>query len=295
MLTLVAVVGSATLSACQTHTKEESNTKKADQSIDPQHKDSIIFSKPSVLKNNYIGFDAPKAINAIAAIENEYFNDIQDSYSRYYGTVWRQQAEVTYIDGHATSTFEKYRELVSKKGYKVDSMHCTIYAIEALKAGLGNTFAEVENHHKRIWRDREHAGWSIAHILTTYYNWSAYLIISKESKEYTVASKNFKKSKKYDVWKQPDIALEAMFILENDQVRINSLLAKHEFGWGFSDQGWHTWITRFDMLKECNWSGAPSREYQESWDKPLFLKTKFLEFYDYNSHIVVFPPLASSE
>lgn len=262
---------------------------------DHQKKDSIIFSKPSTLKNKYIGFNSPKAINAIAGIENEYFNDIQDSYSRYYGTVWRQMAETKYNKKDTITEFEIYQNLAVKNNRKIDSMHCTIYAIKALEAGLGNTFADVENYHKKIWKDREHAGWSIAHILTTYYQWKAYLIISKDSEEYTIASKNYKKSKKYDVWKQPDIALKDMLVIEEHEMKINNLLNSHEFGWGFSNQGWHTWITRFDMLKECNWLGTPSKKYQESsLDKPLFIKTKFSEFKDYNSHIVVFPPLQAT-
>lgn len=61
----------------------------------------------------------------------------------------------------------------------------------------------------------------------------------------------------------------------------------------FSDQGWHTWITRFNDLKECNWSGAPSQKFNIGNNSPLFLETKFTEYYDYNSHIIVFPPKKS--
>ena len=169
-------------------------------------------------------------------------------------------------------------------------MHCTIYAIASLKAGLGKDFTKLEKEHKQIWKDREYAGWSVAYILTKHFNWNAYLIISKKSSEYKQCIKNYKKDKKYHVWKQPNIPIKKMFDFDNEKQKIDSLLSLNEYGWGFSEQGWHTWITRFNALKECNWAGAPSKKYNVNGEKPLFLATKFTNFYDYNSHVVVFPP-----
>ncbi len=261
-------------------------------SLDATQKNNTIFhTQPSILSNRYNGFNSPKAINAIAAIENEYFTNVKKTFSKYYGTIWQTNAKNRYRVGDTINEFERYKIQAQQNDIKVDSMHCTIYAVKGLEAGLGvERFEILEKYHKKIWEEREHAGWSIAYILTTYFNWTAFLVISKDSEEYSSASNNFKKKRKYDVWKQPDIPIQKMFVIENDQKQIDSLLLQNEFGWGFSKQGWHTWITRFDIVKECNWEAAPSWEYQKEWEKPLFISTKFRKYKDYASHIIVFPP-----
>ena len=253
-----------------------------------QVKDTFkIVTKLSNKKNVYQGFNSPNAINRIANIENEYFNNYNTSQSKYYGTKWYEIASnIIGVDG--VSQFDKYKIDIQKKEEKADSMHCTIYAIEALKAGFGNDFKQIEKQHKKIWKNRKYAGWSIAHILTEKYNWKAYLVLSIQSKEYNTCMRNYKSNSKYHVWKQPDIKIEKVFDIDKDKVAIDSLLNNNEFGWGFSEQGWHTWITRFDQLKECNWLGAPAKKYSKG-EKPLFISTKFTEFTDYNSHIIVFP------
>ena len=253
-------------------------------------KDSfIIYTSYSKLKNSYVNFDSPKAVNCIADIENEYFNSIEKSYSKYYGTAWETTAIYHYLEHDSTNEYGKYIFELLKKGIKPDSMHCTIYAVRALKAGLGNDFLKFEKYHKRYWGKREYAGWSVAFILTKYFKWNAYLMISKSSNEYNVCKRNYGKDRSYHVWKQPNIPIKKVFDFDTEKKAINILMKQNEFGWGFSDQGWHTWITRFDTLKECNWAGAPSK-LLKSWTCPLFVSTKFTNFYDYQSHIVVFPP-----
>ena len=264
-----------------------------DKNKEPKHlsqkKTKVQFSKPSRLKNEYLNFNSPKAINRLVKIENDYFNNFDDSISNYYGTEWRNLAETTKLLNDSISDFELYWNEMQKKGIKPDSMHCTIYAIEALKAGLDTTFDSIEVYHKRIWKEREHAGWSIAHILVKYFDWSAYVFISEGSDEYHRVRNNFKQGKFYYVWKQPSIPLKGFYNFDNDKIAIDSLLKLNEFGWGFSDQGYHTWLTRFETLKECIWTGPPSSKYDQ-YGVPLFKKTKFTEFFDYSSHIIVFPP-----
>ncbi len=246
-------------------------------------KDTIPFAEFSNLKNQYIGFHSPNAINKIVAIENDYFIDYEYSESKYYGTEWRKMAQIDFYND-STSLFEDYE---SNTKQKTDSMHCTIYAMKAIKEGLGSHFLKFETLHQSIWQEREYAGWSVAHILTKHFDWKAYLFISQDSQEYEACIKNFKKDKKYHVWRQPNILLEKIYDFDTEKLAIDSLLAQNEFGWGFSYQGWHTWITRFHELKECNWLGSPSSEYELT---PLFISTKMTEYYNYNSHIVVFPP-----
>ena len=275
---------------CFNSNKENKNTLTVELNI---AKDSAMyFTKPSRLTNKYLGFNSPKAINHIAKIENEYFNDYEKSESKYYGTAWYQTVKLDSINNNnnnMSSVFDSYKLKITSKNEQVDSMHCTIYAVEALKAGLEKDYKFLENYHKKIWKNREYAGWSVAYILTKYFNWKAYLITSKESKEYNSAITNFKKDQKYHVWKQPNIPIEKVYNFEQNKEQIDSLLNLNEFGWGFSDQGWHTWITRFNTLKECNWAGSPSKKYTNT-DPDLFISTNFTEYYDYSTHIVAFPP-----
>ena len=227
-------------------------------------KKTIVFSVKSELPNEYKNFDSPKAINKVVTIENNHFNKYADSLSNYYGTEWRNKAETINYLNDSLNDFEVYWNEMKSKGIHPDSMHCTIYAVEALQAGMDSLFDSLEVHHKSIWKTREHAGWSIGHILVKEFGWKAYLFISKDSQEYKRCKNNFIKDSLYWVWKQPDIPLSGLFEFDTEKGKINSLLSQHEFGWGFSDQGYHTWITRFDTLKECIWIGAPSDKYDRS-------------------------------
>ncbi len=249
------------------------------------------YTPKSELENHYIGFNSPNAINRIAEIENAYFNDSKTGFSKFYGTVWKEYAMENYTDEDSIQIFDYYQSKMQEKDENIQSMDCTIYAVEALKHGLGDKYKAVRNYHRQIYKNQGYAGWSMAYILTKYYDWEAYLIVSETSEEYSSCLTNFKKDKKYHVWKQPDIPIERLYILEKEVSDIDRLLLENEFGWGFSEQGWHTWITRFDTLKECNWIGSPSVvEDPLNFNIPLFLQTKFTDYTDYASHVIVFPP-----
>ncbi len=247
------------------------------------------YAELSLNFNRAQNFDSPKAINALVRMENQYFEAYEDSVSPFYGTIWREYLEADTI---GRRRYKRYLGLVDDRA---DSMHCTIYAIKALKAGLGDDFEKLEKAHRKIWGNREHAGWSIGYLLVRDWGWKAYSIIDTNSQEFAQCQRAFKRNKRYPVWRQPDIPLEAMYILGKDDSLIMDLLAKHEFGWGFSDQGYHTWITRFGTLKECNWLGAPGRDFEMGSSLPLFLRTPFLEYDDYASHVLIVPPLETSE
>jgi len=244
-------------------------------------------TKYSELENEYLNFNSPKAINHIAKIENNYFKDYEQGYSNYYGTVWRDLAEKRMIND-SLSYYDFYKTQLK---VKPDSLHCTLYAYEGLKAGFNSErLDKITKLHKKIWRKREIAGWSIGYILVKHFNWKAYHIISENAEQFKYYNKIFLRSKTYPVWKQPAIPVEEQLIIEKDTEKITELLENNEFGWGFSDQGIHTWITRFAVLKECNWSGAPSSKVDIYKIKPLFINTPFLRYFDYNSHIVIYPP-----
>lgn len=248
--------------------------------------DTVVYTAYSDRPNPYRNFNSPAAINRIAQIENQHFRDYASGLSRYYGTVWREWAE---LDSTATRDGSLYDHYLRKLGGKADSMHCTIYAVEALMAGFGKRFDTLEKSHRRVWKEREHAGWSIAYLLVEEWNWKAYLVLDSNSAEFAQCSSAFRRQTSYPVWKQPDIPLEGMFIRGIDDSLIVQLLDGNEFGWGFSHQGIHTWITRFRNLKECNWGAAPGMEF-ELFSGALFKETPFLDYHDYASHVIVFPP-----
>ena len=269
---------------------KDSPQKLAEEPV-PSQADTITYTTYSHLPNHYQNFHSPNAINHIADIENTYFRNYESGLSRWYGTVWREYAEANTGSLDKTSL---YYQFVDEIGHKGDSMHCTIYAVEALKAGMGIDFEKLQQSHRRVWKKREHAGWSIGYLLVKEWGWKAYLILDRYSEEFEHCLKAYRRKRAYPVWRQPDIPLEKVFIRGEDNQAIQQLLNHHEFGWGFSHQGIHTWITRFDKLKECNWLGAPGKKY-ETWPKLLFITTPFLQYYDYDSHIVIFPPRKTTD
>lgn len=251
--------------------------------------DTLLRTDYSHLENQYLGFNSQNAINKLASIDNEYYTVSQHKKSRFYGTEWRKNIEST-EPGEFKSYFQDYL----KQNIKPDSLHCTLYAMKALKAGLGHKFEELDKLHQEIYKDHEFAGWSVGHILTKYFGWKAYLVLDPNSHEYESCLQNFKRDGMYHVWRQPNIKIEKVFVRDQDNLRLDSLLKLHEFSWGFSDQGWHTWITRFSEIKECNWSGTPSQNGSYMQEPSLIQSSIFIDYKDYLSHVLVFPPKAKS-
>lgn len=278
---------------CYSYKEEVKSPQQIEKQVQSEAKKPKAYTPYSKTENEAIGFNSPKAINKLADIENEYFQHYQDSFSRYYGTTWRETAELNPSQLEYKNEFEEYTSSFDTLNIKPKAMHCTHYGMEALKAGLDSSYKKFDLEHTKIWKKREFAGWSVAYVLTQHFNWKAYLIISKDSEEYERCVKNYQNDKTYHVWKQPNIPLNGIFDFDKEKHEIDSLLSLNEFGWGFSEQGWHTWVTRFTTLKECNWAGAPGKRFAQSYSSPLFLKTKFTEYIDYASHVVVFPPKKS--
>lgn len=250
-----------------------------------------IYMAYSEAENTYEGFHSPNAINRAADIENEYFRAYENGTSHFYGTRWVEASQHVSTSEDSLSWYKAYTGTL---GVKPDSMHCTLYAVEALKAGMGDQFPLLEAAHKEIWGNREYAGWSIGYLLVEKFGWEAVLIIDSHSPEFRQCEKAFRNRKVYPVWRQPDIPLTDRWIIGESDSLIQDQLAQHEFGWGFSRQGYHTWFTRFEELKECNWWGAPGRKWEVyAGNKPLFLTTPFSVYQDYLSHVIVFPPKAA--
>jgi len=255
-----------------------------------------IFTQYSNEENLYIGFNSPIAINTIAKIENEYFNDYKNGISKYYGTSWCESSVIEKDSVVKLFNCDIYKKEMQALNIRPDSFHCTIYAIKALQAGMGDNFEKLIKLHQQRWGNREFAGWSVAYILIEYFDWKACLIIDEYSEEYKRCTSNFETRKQYYVWRQPSIKLKQMYKIGIDNRQIDSMLNQNEFGWGFSNQGIHTWITRHKELKECRWEGAPAKKYDICDNcSPLFKRHQFLEFKDYFSHVVVFPPKIKKE
>ncbi|MCB9234202.1 MAG: hypothetical protein H6581_21275 [Bacteroidia bacterium] len=255
--------------------------------------DRTVYTPYSEGPNAYLNFDAPRAINALAKMENHYFRHYTRGISPFYGTVWREYAELDSLPGLQKSRFDSYRDRLTQLGMRPDSMHCTLYAVRALEAGMGANWKVLEAAHRSIWKEREHAGWSLGYLLVRDFGWRAFLLIDRDSREFDHCLRAWQGRKTYPVWRQPEIPLSGFYIRGENDSAFYKLLAQNEFGWGFSEQGIHTWITRFGELKECNWQGAPGQIYaqQPSWvDQHLFLTIPIQHYQRYLSHVVIFAP-----
>ena len=171
---------------------------------------------------------------------------------------------------------------------------------------LPTNYQRLRKEHKAIWGARGFAGWSVAYLLTERFGWKAYAVISTSARYYSYYLNHFKAKREYPVWRQPNIEIEEFFILGQQDSAIERLLAKHEFGWGFSDGGIHTWITHRTELKECHYDCGPSRKYDipsthayyqtsNLGQHTLFKTTRLVDFTDYAVHLVVFPPSSSDD
>lgn len=233
-------------------------------------------------------FDPTAASARLDQIEATWKAESQQGVSRYAGTEWLKAAQATLTED-STTVYDHYRQgLADTLG--ICPLHCTHYAIEGLRAGLGEVeFARFDSIHESIWKKREYAGWSTAYVLVKYFGWKAVAVVAPYSTEYEQVKGSFDTRKRYPVWRQPDVPLEELFIYPKEKEAIDSVLTKQAFGWGFSIQGWHTWVTLHDTLDECNWLGSPSRMYEAEGALPLFIHTRFIEYTDYDSHVICFP------
>jgi hypothetical protein len=248
-----------------------------------------LFLLTGILFCENTSFDSQKAIRHIRQLEKEWKLDHQNGASRYAGTEWLKAAATTEWLADS-SIYDHYRNRLPDS-LRICPLDWTHYAIEALRAGLGETdFAKMDSLHEKIWGKREYAGWSVAYLLTKHFGWTAIAAVYPYSEEFDQVKRTFIQKKAYPVWRQPDITLEALYELPLQANSLNKILKTEAFGWGFSIQGWHTWITHYDELWECNWWGSPSTLYEETGTKPLFIHTQLTEFTDYDSHVICFPP-----
>ena len=136
----------------------------------------FIQTPYSTQPNTYNQFNSVMAINRLADINNSYFNDKLNGHSHYYGTEWREAI--------GEETYTAYAKAILANGKEPDSMHCTIYAVEGLMAGLPEGIkGQLMTAHRRQYGAREYAGWSLGYLLVRHFDWSAYLIIDKHAAE----------------------------------------------------------------------------------------------------------------
>ncbi len=246
-------------------------------------------------------FDVAKARRKARAYEELYRKSYAQGVCPAYGRFWANHyARRTRLAGSDRTVWQRYVEELAAKRLRPERLDCTLYAHELLKAGMdAKSHATLLAEHRRIWKGRGFAGWSVAHILTEKLGWKAYAILHRSARYYHFYKKRFVAKRLYPVWKQPDIRIEAHYELGKDDRAIEALLRRGRFGWGFSDGGIHTWVTSDTTLKECHWESGPSRRYEIPEAHPLaaglrrepfFESTRLVEFTDYGAHLVVFPP-----
>jgi len=238
------------------------------------------------------------------AFDRAYRADYERGVCRYYGRKWASTyARRQRWAGGEQTVWQRYVSELRKRGVKPRRIDCTLYAQAILEAGMtSQSYRQLWRGHRAIWKAKGFAGWSVAHLLTRQHGWRAYAFIRRGAPHYHYYMHHFIKRREYPVWKQPNIKLERHFILGKDDRAVEALLERHRFGWGFSDGGIHTWVTRGRDLKECHYDSGPSRRYEipshhplyrvglQNQREPLFKTTRFVAFKDYRVHLVVFPP-----
>lgn len=236
-------------------------------------------------------FNSDAAINKSKEMVTEHWKNYNDGVSRYYGRVWLDNYAKHQFLGEKSFYDDYLQELSSRNMQKV-RMDCTIYCAKVLKAGMGSEeYSNLVNYHDEIWDGKGFAGWSVGHLLVDKFGWKAYAFIEPGANYYHHYLSHFKDKKEYPVWNQPNIKIEKYYILGEDNGEIEELLSKHKFSWGFSEDGIHTWITNYTDLLECHWDGAPAAKYNKyKWYFDLFETTRFIEYKDYDVHIIVVPP-----
>ncbi|MDP8203136.1 MAG: hypothetical protein P9L95_01240 [Candidatus Tenebribacter mawsonii] len=236
-------------------------------------------------------FSSDVAIQKSNEMVDEHWKNYQNGVSRYYGWVWlKNYAEQQYIGN--ISFHDDYLQELKNRNMKQIRMDCTIYCAKVLKVGMGSQeYSKLVGFHDEIWAGKGFAGWSVGYLLVDRFGWKAYAFIEPGANYYHHYISHFKDKKEYPVWRQPNIKIEDYFILGQDDEQIEELLRKHKFSWGFSEDGIHTWITNYTDLLECHWDGSPAAKYNpNNWLPDLFETTRFIEFKDYDVHIIIVPP-----
>jgi len=248
-----------------------------------------LYSQDRTESTIETSFDSKKAIERSDELVKEYLIGYFRNVSRLVGRVWLDFSKE--ISMSERTVYVDYKSELEKDSLKMRRMDCTIYAEDCLKAGFDEDgFRRLKKLHNEIYRGKGFAGWSISYLLTEFFGWKAYAFIKPGAKDYQHYLNHFKNDKEYPVWRQPDTKIEEYYFLGEDNDNIEQLLSENEFGWGFSEDGIHTWITNFEDLKECHWDGPPAEKYNPDKSYPLlFETTRFIEFEDYDVHLVVFP------
>ena len=254
----------------------------------------LIFQFFFVVAYCQAAFNSEAAIKKSNDIVNEYWETYMDSVSRYYGGYWLDNyAKHQYIGN--ISFLDDYLGELENNDIKSIRMDCTIYCARVLKAGMGVAeYSKLIGYHRGIWNSKGLAGWSVGYLLVDRFGWKAYAFIEPDANLHPHYISYFKNSNEYPVWNQPNIKIEEYYVLGRDIDKIENLLKKYDFSWGLSQDGIHTWITHYSDLLECHWDGVPAAKYNLNISFPdLFETTEFIEFKDYDVHIIVVPPADS--
>lgn len=247
-------------------------------------------------------FDVERAMRKVHELERSYALSYKVGVCPYYGRWWANHyARKQTLPGSEETVWQRYVAELARHRQRPQRLDCTLYAQEILKAGMDRTdYDKLLRGHRRIWKARGFAGWSVGYLLTEEMGWKAYAIISPSASYYHYYMKHFRNDKVYPVWKQPSIRIEEHYVLGKHDRQIEALLKRGRFGWGFSDGGIHTWITSGVDLKECHWDSGPSLRFEiprthvldaSLKREPFFETTRLIKFTDYGAHLVVFPPV----
>jgi len=239
----------------------------------------------------YIDFDSEAAIEQSFKIIDEYWDDYNNQVSRYVGKVWFEEISKQQYLGNVSWHDDYIEELVhcNLQNMVIDDMS---YCILLLKTGMGQQdFANFVEYYYAFSSSDSFTVYDVGYLLVNRFGWKAYAFISPEAKDFSYYLNSFKYKKEYPIQNQPSIKIEKYYTLGEDDNEIEIFLSNYDFGFGFSENGIHNWITNYNDLLECHSNGSPSKKYHLEITLPnLFETTPLIEYDDHDVHILFIPP-----
>ncbi|MDD9935565.1 MAG: hypothetical protein OXT09_18285 [Myxococcales bacterium] len=238
------------------------------------------------------GFDVGRAAKLARELDRQFASAYDRGPFPFFARQWaRETARKRPGERPGETMWESYQREVAEHGLTARRLDCTLYAIELLRAGMSERdYRRMVRLHRRIYGQRGFAGWSVAHILTEHFGWTAHVFVRDGDRQERLYRGHFTRHRQYPVWKQPNIRVQSFHVIDRERGAIEAMLRDRRFGWGFSLGGIHTWVTFGTALKEVHFDSGPTRKYDIQADYRMFETTPFVDFHDYGVHLIAFPP-----
>jgi hypothetical protein len=256
----------------------------------------LAFGKsPDPRRRGHVAhFDFKRAEKRMREIERDYAKHYEKSASRYFGRRWARFAKTQRKKGAEQTVWQRYLQALGKRKKRPQRIDCTLYAEQAMKAGLSaRDFRRMWRLHRKTWGPRGLAGWRVGYLLVRYFGWTAYAVIRPDARYYYGYLEGFRRGY-YRVWRQPNSPIARYFIVGKHDRAIEALMRRTRFAWGFSDGGIHTWVISRGNIRENIWDAAPGKQFElpsgPLTPYPMYKSTALARYRDYGAHLLVVPP-----